>query len=113
VPSSVSRKPASSWPRYGRAKRHSRNSVQVDGGVWMTLQARLELIDHPHCQKIHAQREMPGRQALFRHHQFEVADAGMVVMLQRHARLERPVAPVVFTGRPGQDAALGQYHDSV
>src|SRR5438105_2679854 len=37
VPSSISAKPQNSCPRYGLAKRHRRNSVQVDGGVWTTL----------------------------------------------------------------------------
>jgi hypothetical protein len=65
----------------------------------------VEGVDDADRVQVLAQGEAPGRQQAVLVDQFEMADAGMVVVLQHQAGLEYPVAPDGFARRTGEQTA--------
>src|SRR5471032_2345291 len=72
----------------------------------VAVAVRVELFDQADRIQVLAQREAPGGQPALLIKQLEVADAGVVVVLQRQSRTVHPFLPGRRAGAAGQDSAL-------
>ncbi|GAB3373369.1 hypothetical protein GCM10027317_12090 [Massilia agri] len=88
----------------GRDHRHP-------GGV--ALRLFREMVDHTHGVQVLAKGEAPGAQAAVFIHQFKVADAGVVVVVQFKIWTVSPVGPGLFAGRAREQAAVSDHHQAL
>ena len=73
---------------------------------------QVEFVEHAQCGEVLAQRVAPVGQAAVFVDQFQRADAGMVVVVQRQADAQWPFLPSASAGGAGEQAAVGDENEA-